>query len=295
MFFFSNAAMHKLSKYLVSAATLVAMSSLAIGQTTISEWNYNALSGALDASTGTGTATGSSFPFTNTLPNSHGSDRDPGTFVDATGGGGGAGINNAPHSRSGPRGLSDSFGQTPSGTTISSWTTNASGFTNITMSFDMIQNYRMSRFYQILASTDGINFSAPTGTGSSVTEPGIGSVTVSDSGLMTVILEDGYAFDASLDPVSPIQYLELISYSFSAAYDNAADFSVQISTIFDPSGTDYVSSFAGTNDTDLTAGFSRSGGTRYDLVNISGVPEPSTIAAVMGAIALGLVMYRRRR
>jgi hypothetical protein len=31
------------------------------------------------------------------------------------------------------------------------------------------------------------------------------------------------------------------------------------------------------------------------LVNISGVPEPSTIAAVMGAIALGLVMYRRRR
>jgi hypothetical protein len=60
-----------------------------------------------------------------------------------------------------------------------------------------------------------------------------------------------------------------------------------------------VSSFAGTDSTDLTNGYNRSltsgGSMRLDLMTVSAVPEPTTWA-MLGASALigGSLAWRRR-
>jgi hypothetical protein len=88
-------------------------------------------------------------------------------------------------------------------------------------------------------------------------------------------------------------------------YENNANFAFAIVGSFDPSyvgssGTiGYVSSFAGTDSTDLSMGYNRSlasgGSLRLDLVTVSAVPEPAI--SVLGASALigGAVAWRRRR
>jgi hypothetical protein len=275
--------MHKLSNLIISAIGLLSLTSFATAQTLISQWDFNAASSATNSSSGVvaGTSSGFSFPFSSALPDGDGSSRDPGTVISA-------GLNNQDGNRSGPQPNANGGS---SGSNIAQWNITPGGtFTDIVMSWDMISTGQMSKFYQISVSLDGSPFVAPAGTGSTVSEIGIGTATIDNSGLITLDLDAGFVLNLSADPVSPIQYLELLNYSFSAIYDNATSLSVQIAAVHDTVAGDYVAASDGT-----VGSFNRTGGTKYDLVTFTGVPEPSTIAAVMGAIALGLVMYRRRR
>lgn len=274
-------------RYFAAIAVSVVLSSGA-SAALISEWNYNAETSIGDASTGTGTTSGGgSFPFSNTLPNSNGSSADPGTVITQ-------GLNNQEWTRRGPNaGEAD-------GTRSVTWSTSTAGYTDIALTWDMVAGYRTSRYYQISATTDGSTFVPVTGGISSGTfTPGVGFATVSSSGLITVMLNDGYEPEPGTDPVSPIDYLFDLSYTFpsGSAYENNPNFAIQIAAVHAPGVGDYVSSNAGTTSADAVNGYARSGetDTRYDLVRISGteIPEPATLA--LAACGLAAMTVRRRR
>jgi hypothetical protein len=276
--------MKVLSRYFAAiAVSMMLTSGLSAGLLT--EWNYNAETNIGDASTGTGTTTGGgSFPFTNTLPNSNGSSADPGTVITQ-------GLNNQEWTRRGPN-----AGE-PSGDRSVTWATSTAGTTDIKLTWDMVAGYRTSRYYQISAATDGTTFVPVSGgIGAGSATPGVGFATVNSVGLITVMLDDGFEPDPSLDPVVPIDYLFDLSYAFpsGSAYENNPNFAVQIAAVHAPGGSDFVSSFAGTTSADAVSGYARSGGndTRYDLVRISGIPEPTSIGLAVCGLAL---MYIGRR
>jgi MYXO-CTERM domain-containing protein len=261
----------------------------------LTEWNYNAFSSPSSASTGTGNTTGSSFPFSNSLPNNSGSSADPGTVIFS----GNVGdacefgcLNNSNALKTGPQ------PGDPSGNRIIGFNTSTAGNTDIDITWDMVAGYRTSRFYQISATTDGAIFnsvSGGVGTGSVVA--GVGSATVSSSGLITVLFDDLYDPDPDLDTLTPVDYLFDLSYAFASpsGIENNPNFGVQIAAVHDPAGSDYVSSFSGeVNGAPSGKGYTRESHPRYDLVSITGVPEPTSfaLAAVCG---LALAGVRRRR
>jgi hypothetical protein len=187
--------------------------------------------------------------------------------------------------------------------------------------------WRSSRYWQILATTDGTNFSpVATGTGSFIStvingyeidEPavpfvspatyapisGTASVTVGDSGLIDFRTIDQNNLGATNVP--DVGFVNGLSFTFplGLGYENNPDFGFAIVGAFDPSyvGTDgaegLVSSFAGLNSLDTTDGYNRGqavgGSMRLDMVTV--VPEPSTYAAFLGALGLMVVLIRRRR
>ena len=187
------------------------------------------------------------------------------------------------------------------------------------INFSMTVGFRSSRYWQLLASTDGTNFSVvPTGTGSSF----IGTVNGLDgsqspiSGTATVAIDNAglisfetinQNFINAPNPGSDVQgWVNNLSYTFplGQGFENNPNFAVAIVGAYDPSygGTDgavgYLSSFAGTNTSDATSGYNRSlssgGSMRMDLVTVTGVPEPTFGLAGSGLAVAALTALRRR-
>lgn len=292
----------------LAVALVVASSTTAA---TIAEWNFNSSPGATSASTGFGTVSGVFVPlgggFGPPTGVNVGSPADTNPVLVG-------GIpNNSVAGRSGPLSLSDVSGGDPGGPdSIRNMTiaTSTVGFEDITVSWNALQGFRASRYHQLYATTDGVTFApVPTGTGSSASVLGSAtlapngfaqtsqSATVSDDGLVTIITDDNMI----PDPATGAAFIYELSYTFPSGFgvENNPNFAVKIGAIEDPNGSDYVSSFAGTTEAaDSVSGYIRStaaGGnaTLYDLVRVSGVPEPTSMLLVASGVAL--VGFGRRR
>lgn len=258
------------------------------------EWDYNAYTNPGNASIGTGTTVGSFFPFNTGFPDSSGSSADPGTVVvGGTGACVGGCLNNSNATKTGPQPTD------PSGNRTLDFLTSSAGYTDIAITWDMVAGYRTSRYYQIYATTDGTTFNPVSGgVGTGASTAGVGSATVDSSGLITVIFDDGYNPDPSLDPVSPVDYLNDLSYAFASgsAMENNPNFGVRIAAVWGPGNSAYVSSFSGEeNGATSGKGYTRESHPRYDLVQISGtaIPEPTSIVLAMSCFSLALIGRRR--
>jgi hypothetical protein len=204
----------------------------------------------------------------------------------------------------------------------------------VKLSWSQTVGYRSSRYWQVLVSTTGgtTGFSVPSGAaGSSISQfvsgfntgsssiSGTATVSVNSTGLIDFRTIGGGTTGNFLNPsvtatgtffTAPLNagFVDNVSITLPAGqgYENNANFAFAIVGAFDPayggvSGTNgYVSSFAGTDSTDLSMGYNRAGGSggsmRIDLVTVSAVPEPTTFA-LLGASALigGSIAWRRRR
>ncbi len=267
-------------------AAAVAASSIE-AQTTIAEFNYNAGTSPGNATTGAGTSSGFFFPFSSALPVQTGSPNDTNPVVVN------GGPNNASGDRSGP-----AIGEA-SGGRAATWRTSTEGFHAPAVTWDFMQGYRASRYYQMEVTYNGTDFvSLPAGgSGSSISGP-FGTASIDSTGLIDIRTIDGL-----IDDAMGTGYMHDLSYAFPAgtAADDNPDFGFRIAAVWDPQGSDFVSSFAGTDGvTDTVSGYIRStsaGGNqiRYDLVRITGnrVPEPSAVALAAGCIALVGLMRRR--
>ncbi len=264
----------------------------------VNEWDYNAGPPfSTDASTGSGESSGFAIPIFG-FPLNDGSSDDPASVSPWDGTSqNGAATRSAPSSNNGdPNGPA-------SGLAIAQWNTSTPQ-SDIVFTWDMVSGYRSSRFYQISVTTDGVNYnpvSGGVGTGSTVA--GVGSATVDSDGLITVLFDDGFVPGNGKPVGAPaVDYLTDLSYAFptGSAVESNPDFGIQIAAIHDPNGSDYVSSFAGTTEMgDPNSGFIRSSGsgggsTRYDMVSISGIPEPATLALAACGAAFACTRRRRR-
>lgn len=190
--------------------------------------------------------------------------------------------------------------------------------------------FRSSRYWQLLVSTSGTSgpFLVPTGgTGSSKSQfvdgltsgtaaiSGTATVNVSSSGVVDFRTIDGnwlaQAVTTTGTLTAPLAagFVDGISYTLPTGqgYENNANFAFALVGLWDPSlsatsgTTGLVSSFAGTDSTNLTSGYNRnqgSGGSmRLDLMTVSAVPvpEPATWALLGGAAVVGGSVARRRR
>lgn len=256
--------------------------------TTLAEFNYNAGSSPGNATTGVGSSSGFFFPFSSALPVQTGSPNDTNPIFVNTG------LNNASGDRSGP-----AIGEA-SGTRNATWRTSTEGFFAPTLTWDFMQGYRASRYYQMEVTYNGTDFvSLPAGgTGSSLSGP-FGTASIDATGLIDIRTIDGL-----IDDAMGTGYMHDLSYAFPAgtAADDNPDFGYRIAAVWDPQGSDFVSSFAGTDGVnDTVSGYIRStssGGNqiRYDLVRITGtaIPEPSSLAIVGATLAWAGVRRRAR-
>lgn len=199
----------------------------------------------------------------------------------------------------------------------------------VQLSWSQTVGFRSSRYWQLLVSTTGTSgsFSAPVGgIGSSVVQmvkgytsgttsiSGNASVNVSSDGVIDFRTINGNWISQAVTTTSPTPlptpldagWVDDITFTLPTGqgYENNPNFAFAIVGLWDPnitalSGTTgLVSSFAGTNSTDLVNGYNRSvasgGSMRLDLMTVSAaVPEPSTV--FFGAGALGLLLARRSR
>lgn len=284
-----------MSRLIVSfvGATIASAVSLSASAATLAHWNFNAQSSPSNPTSGTGTIAG----FGSTLafgltPNQSGSPGDTNPVI----------ISGSPNnSQAGRTGAAIGSASGIRGVDIK---TSTVGYEAPTVSWHLAGGYRTTRYYQILATSDGVNYSpVPTGTGSAATTLGSGtqlvnSATVSNTGLVTFISGDGLILVSSNG--NGFAYPLSFTFPTGTVYDNNPNFGVRIVSIWDPNGSDYVSSFAGTTSADTTKGYSVTssvgGGTvRYDMVTVSAnlIPEPSTFAlAGLGGYAL---LRRRAR
>jgi len=319
---------------------IVALASLALAgvpsasaETILNQWNFNGTtaatfrtpsSGVVLSGTiaGFGTSTTQSAPLSSQLVN--GAASDPGTVITNVT----APVGTWTYNRSVnvPVPLL-SVSNTSTGITFLSPTTGYAG-QNIKLSWSQAVGFRASRYYQLFVSTSGTAgpFSVPSGgTGSSISQfvtglnsgtstiSGTATVSVSSSGLIDFRTIDGNWLNFSTGTAgTPANFaagfVDNISYTLPTGqgYENNANFAFAISTAWDPnetytSGTTgLLSSFAGTDSTNLTSGYVTSAGsggqTRLDLVTVTAVPEPATIAMV-GTAALigGSAAWRRHR
>lgn len=202
----------------------------------------------------------------------------------------------------------------------------------VKLSWSQTVGYRSSRYWQLLVSTSGTGgpFSAPGGgTGSSISRlvNGLNSGTAAISGTATVNVSSSGVIDfrtindnwisqavtttGTLTAPLPAGWVDNISFTLPTGlgYENNANFAFAIVGLFDPNGsatsgtTGLLSSFAGTDSTDLTNGYNRSvgsgGAMRLDLMTVSSVavvPEPTTFAMAFAGLACGgYSMWRRRK
>jgi hypothetical protein len=199
----------------------------------------------------------------------------------------------------------------------------------VKLSWSQTVGYRSSRYFQLLATTDGTTYSpVPAGTGSSITTTvngfsgtaapftpisGTANVTVSSTGLIdfqTIGLNSLSPASTTTAPLTPydVGFVNNIEFTLPVgqSFENNANFGFAIVGAFDPNyaGSDgavgLLSSVAGTNSSDTTNGYNRSvgsgGSMRLDLVTVSAVPEPGSLAIVgFAALIGGSVAWRRRR
>ena len=295
-------------------------------QTVLTQWNYNALTGPLIPVVGTGTSGGygqgaPAAPLSNTVYQ--------GTLVDS-----GTVITGTTFNRAltvNPPLISTANNST--GAWFSAPTTGMQPGEQVKLSWSQTVGYRSSRFWQVLVSTTGgtTGFSVPSGaTGSSISQfvsgyntgsssiSGTASVNVSSTGLVDFRTIGGGTTGNWLSPsvtttgtfwTAPLAagFVDNISITLPTGqgFENNANFAFAIVGAFDPSlsavsgTTGYVSSFAGTDSTDLSMGYNRSlasgGSLRLDLVTVSAVPEPTTYALLGSSAAVGWFISRRHR
>jgi hypothetical protein len=310
----------------IAAIGLSVFASTASAQTTLTQWNYNALTGPLIPVVGTGTSGGygqgaPASPLSNTVYQ--------GTLVDS-----GTVITGTTFNRAltvNPPLISTANNST--GLWFSAPTTGMQPGEQVKLSWSQTVGYRSSRFWQVLVSTTGgtTGFSVPSGaTGSSISQfvsgyntgsssiSGTATVNVNSTGLVDFRTIGGGTTGNFLSPsvttsgtfwTAPLAagFVDNISITLPTGqgFENNSNFAFAIVGAFDPSlsavsgTTGYVSSFAGTDSTDAVMGYNRSlgsgGSLRLDLVTVSAVPEPAI--SVLGASALigGAVAWRRRR
>ena len=298
----------------------------ASAQTVLTQWNYNALTGPLIPVVGTGTSGGygqgaPAAPLSNTVYQ--------GTLVDS-----GTVITGTTFNRAltvNPPLISTANNST--GLWFSAPTTGMQPGEQVKLSWSQTVGYRSSRFWQVLVSTTGgtTGFSVPSGaTGSSISQfvsgyntgssaiSGTATVSVNSTGLIDFRTIGGGTTGNFLSPsvtttgtfwTAPLAagFVDNISITLPTGqgFENNANFAFAIVGAFDPSlsavsgTTGYVSSFAGTDSTDLSMGYNRSlasgGSLRLDLVTVSAVPEPTTYALLGSSAAVGWFISRRHR
>lgn len=310
----------------VGAALLAGLASSATAQTTLTQWNYNALTGPLIPVVGTGTSGGygqgapsspvSSVVYQGTLV-------DSGTVITGTTFNRALTVN--------PPLISSANNST--GVWFSAPTTGMQPGEQVKLSWSQTVGYRSSRYWQVLVSTTGgtTGFSVPSGaTGSSISQfvsgyntgsssiSGTAAVTVNSTGQVDFRTIGGGTTGNFLSPAvtttgtfwtAPLAagFVDNISITLPTGqgFENNANFAFAIVGAFDPSlsavsgTTGYVSSFAGTDSLDTSMGYNRSlssgGSLRLDLVTVSAVPEPTTWA-MLGTSAMigGSLAWRRR-
>ena len=201
----------------------------------------------------------------------------------------------------------------------------------VKLSWSQTVGHRSSRYCQVLATTDGTNFSpVPAGTGSSISTTvngfsgtaapftpisGTANVTVSSTGLVdfqTIGLNSLSPSSTTSAPLSPydVGFVNIIEFTLPTCqcFENNANFGFAIVGAFDPNyvgsagAEGLLSSVAGTDSSDTTSGYNRStssgGSMRLDLVTVSSVtavPEPGSLAMVGGAIAVAAAGFLRKR
>lgn len=312
---------------LAIVALLLSCVATASAQTTLTRWNFNSPTAPNIPVVGSGTFGGygqgappallSSIVYNGTLV-------DSGTVVSGT-------TYNRSLTNNAPL-ISTTNNST--GVWFSAPTTGMQPGEQVKLSWSQTVGYRSSRYWQVLVSTTGgtTGFSVPSGaTGSSISQfvsgyntgssaiSGTATVSVNSSGLIDFRTIGSGTTGNFLNPAvtatgtfftAPLAagFVDNISITLPAGqgYENNANFAFAIVGAFDPSyggvsGTNgYVSSFAGTDSTDLVVGYNRAGGSggsmRVDLVTVSAVPEPTTFA-LLGTSALigGSIVWRRRR
>ena len=311
----------------VGAALLAGLASSATAQTTLTQWNYNALTGPLIPVVGTGTSGGygqgaPAAPLSNVVYQ--------GTLVDS-----GTVITGTTFNRAltvNPPLISTANNST--GVWFSAPTTGMQPGEQVKLSWSQTVGYRSSRFWQVLVSTTGgtTGFSVPSGaTGSSISQlvsgyntgsssiSGTATVNVNSTGLVDFRTIGGGTTGNFLSPsvtttgtfwTAPLAAGSVDNISITLptgqGFENNANFAFAIVGAFDPSlsavsgTTGYVSSFAGTDSTDAVMGYNRSlgsgGSLRLDLVTVSAVPEPTTYAMLGASALIGCsIAWRRRR
>jgi len=311
----------------VGAALLACLASSASAQTTLTQWNFNSLTpNATVVGTGTLGGYGQSnplAPLSTVLYN--GTLLDSGTVISGTSYNRAATINPP---------LTSTLNNT-TGVWFQAPTTGMNAGDSVKLSWSQTVGYRSSRYWQILVSTTGgtSGFSVPSGgTGSSISQfvtgytgttpastiSGTATASVNSAGFIDFRTIGSGTVGNQLSPTvtatgtvwaAPLAagFVDNISFILPTGqgFENNLNFAFAIVGSFDPtySGTSgangYVSSFAGTDSTDLSMGYNRSlgsgGSMRLDLMTVSAVPEPTTYT-MLGASALigGSLAWRRR-
>lgn len=283
------------SLVLIAAA---ASCSHSIAATLVAEFNFNSpppslFAAWIDNAATPSTVSGGAAPLGSPYPFRTGSSADLNPVFTINANPSLSGLNNFMMQRSSPAPTA------VSGSSAITINTNFTGYAAPKIEWDFLGGFRTSRFYQITASADGVNFSpVPTGVGSAVMVPGVGSATVSPSGLIEINFVNGLI--PATAPTTAPDYLTSLSFAFplGTVYDDNPNFKARIAAVHAPSTAAYLSSYAGTDSTDTVMGYTNStvagGGTvRYDLIRVYGtqIPEPSAIALAFCGSAL---VWRRR-